>query len=247
MATLSGYTDPSMVPEPSVASMTTPTERNERRFRSLQPHVPRRLTQGYSRFVSTMKFLLPSIAVLVVLLVVLWPHIGTDDLKFRLGFAAVKLGISEEPSMVNPRYVGVDGENQPYSITADLARKLSGGLSLKGVETLELEMPKADLMMKDGTWVVLTSENGIFRRNAQTLNLKGAVNLYHDSGYEFRTDLAEINLATSSAYGSSPIEGQGPFGHLQAEGFRLDNQSKTIYFTGRSKLTLYPGSGKSVR
>ena len=217
------------------------------RMRSLQPFVPRRLTQGYSRFVSMMKFLLPAVAVVVILLVVLWPHLATDDLKFRLGFAAVKLGISEEPSMVNPRYVGADKENQPYSVTADLARKLSGGLSHKGVETLELEMPKADLMMKDGTWVVLTAENGVFARARQTLDLKGAVNLYHDSGYEFRTDLAEIDLESGAASGTAPIEGQGPFGHLTAEGFRLVNRGKTIYFTGKSKLILYPGAGKTVQ
>ncbi len=217
------------------------------RIRSLQPFVPRRLTQGYSRFVAMMKFLLPATAVVVILLVVLWPHLATDDLKFRLGFAAVKLGISEEPSMVNPRYVGADEENQPYSVTADLARKLSGGLSIKGVDTLELEMPKADLMMKDGTWIVLTAENGVFVRARQTLDLKGAVNLYHDSGYEFRTDLAEIDLASGAASGNAPIEGQGPFGHLTAEGFSLVDRGKTIYFTGKSKLILYPGAGKTVK
>lgn len=216
-------------------------------MRALQPFVPRRLTQGYSRFVSMMKFLLPTAAAVVILLVVLWPHLATDDLRFRLGFAAVKLGISDEPSMVNPRYVGADKENQPYSVTADLARKLSGGLSVKGVETLELEMPKADLMMKDGTWIVLTAENGVFARARQTLDLKGAVNLYHDSGYEFRTDVAEIDLTTGSASGTAPIEGQGPFGHLQAEGFSLVDRGKTIYFTGKSKLTLYPGAGKTIR
>jgi len=241
MVTYSGHPDPSMAtPAESPASASG-------RMRSLQPFVPRRLTQGYSRFVSMMKFLLPAAAIVVVLLVVLWPHLATDDLKFRLGFAAVKLGISEEPSMVNPRYVGADKENQPYSVTADLARKLSGGLSVKGVETLELEMPKADLMMKDGTWVVLTAQNGVFKRANQTLDLKGAVNLYHDSGYEFRTDVAEIDLTTGAASGTAPIEGQGPFGQLQAEGFSLVDRGKTIYFTGKSKLTLYPGAGKTVQ
>ena len=241
MATYSGQPNPAMTTQATAAAAPAG------RMRSLQPFVPRRLTQGYSRFVSMMKFLLPAIAVVVVLLVVLWPHLATDDLKFRLGFAAVKLGISEEPSMVNPRYVGADKEDQPYSVTADLARKISSGLSVKGVETLELEMPKADLMMKDGTWVVLTAENGVFARASQTLDLKGAVNLYHDSGYEFRTDIAEIDLTSGAASGTAPIEGQGPFGQLQAEGFSLVDRGKTIYFTGKSKLTLYPGAGKTLR
>ena len=234
-------------PDPSRTSQTDSDQSALSRMQVLQPFVPRRLTRGYSRFVSMMKFLLPAIAGVVVLLVVVWPHLATDDLKFRLGFAAIKLGISSEPSMVNPRYVGADKENQPYSVTADLARKLSGGLSIKGAGTLELEMPKADLMMKDGTWIVLTAETGVFKRARQTLDLQGAVNLYHDSGYEFRTDLAEIDLSTGTAHGTAPIEGQGPFGHLQAEGFRLVNRGKTIYFTGKSKLTLYPGAGKSVQ
>lgn len=192
-----------------------------------------------------MKVVLPIAAVIVVGLVILWPHLSTDDLKFRLGFAAIKLGVSDEPSMVNPRYVGADKDNQPYSVTADLARKLSGGLSLKGADVLELEMPKADLMLKDGSWVVLTAENGIFERAKQTLDLTGAVNLYHDSGYEFRTDLAEIDLTAGTASGTAPIEGQGPFGLLKAEGFKLANRGRTIFFTGKSRLTLYPGVGKT--
>jgi len=231
-------------PDPTMRSPAEPVAKASTTLRSLQPSVPRHLTQSYSRFVSMMKFLLPAVAVVVILLVVLWPHLGTDDLRFRLGFAAIKLGISEKPSMVNPRYVGADKDNQPYSVTADLARKLSGGLSIAGVEALELEVPKADLMLKDGTWVVLTADNGIFVRSQQTLNLTGAVNLYHDSGYEFRTDSAEIDLASGSASGTAPIEGQGPFGHLQAEGFKLMSHSKTMQFTGKSKLTLYPGAGK---
>jgi len=241
MATLTGETDP------VDAASSDQVTKAQSRIRVLQPFVPRHLTQGYSRFVSMMKFLLPAVAVIVIALVVLWPHLGADDLKFRLGFAAVKLGISEEPSMVNPRYIGADKENQPYSVTADLARRITGGNFLKGAEAVELEMPKADIMMKDGTWVVLTAKTGVFARGNQTLGLKGAVNLFHDSGYEFRTEVAEIDLAAGAAEGTAPIEGQGPFGNLKAEGFKLINRGKIIYFTGKSKLVLFPGAGKTLK
>lgn len=233
--------------EPIIDGDTVPVVEAQRRIRVLQPFVPRHLTQGYSRFVSMMKFFLPALALIVVALVVLWPHLGADDLKFRLGFAAVKLGIAEEPSMVNPRFVGADKENQPYSVTADLARRLTGGSLAEDAETVELEMPKADIMMKDGTWLVLTSKTGVFARGNQTLDLKGAVNLFHDSGYEFRTEIAEIDLAAGSAGGTAPVEGQGPFGNLTAEGFKLINRGKTIFFTGKSKLVLFPGAGKTLK
>ncbi|MEK9725506.1 MAG: hypothetical protein VW405_18790, partial [Rhodospirillaceae bacterium] len=85
----------------------------------------RQQSRFYSRFVSLMKLLLPLAALVVVALVIAWPHLNTADLKFRIGFAALQLS-DEDPSLINPRYVGTDKDNQPFSVTADLARNLSG-------------------------------------------------------------------------------------------------------------------------
>jgi len=205
---------------------------------------PRRRTiQGgaYSGFVSAMKWLLPAGALALIGLVVLWPHLSSNDFGFRIGFTALNLGDSDEPAMINPRYMGSDKDDQIFSITADTARKMSNDDA-----TFELEMPKADIALKDGTWLVLTAETGTYAKNAQTLDLVGAVNLYHDSGYEFRTEKAAIDLESSGASGNVPVSGQGPFGTLNAEGFKLLERGKTIYFTGQAKLVLHPGAGGSL-
>ena len=140
---------------------------------------------------------------------------------------------------MNPRYVGTDDDNQPYAVTADIAKKLDGeGMDVR----IGLELPKADITLKDGTWLVLTAENGIYARRNKTLDLSGAVNLFHDSGYEFRTDKAQVDLARGIAEGDRPVRGQGPFGTLNAEGFRLLNKGRTIVFTGKSKMILKPGA-----
>lgn len=146
--------------------------------------------------------------------------------------------------MVNPRFVGTDSENKPYSITADLARSLGDLKSKDAPASIELEMPKADITLDDGTWLVLTAETGLLAQYDNSLNLEGAVNLFHDSGYEFRTQKAAIDLTSGIASGNLPIQGQGPFGVLNAEGFRLVDKGKTIYFSGKSKLILHPGAGK---
>jgi len=93
--------------------------------------------------------------------------------------------------------------------------------------------------------LVLTAAKGIYGRTAESLDLEGSVVLYHDSGYEFLTEKAKIDLERSIAEGDVPVRGQGPFGNLQAEGFRLVDKGKTIYFTGKSKLVIYPGAGKA--
>ena len=211
---------------------------------NLAPHhgstpLPRRFTQTYSRFVTMMKFILPFVALILISLVVLWPHLASEDLRFRIGFAAIKASISKDPSMINPRFVGTDYYNKPYSVTADLARSI-GELG----STIELEMPKADVTLDNGTWLVLTANSGLFAHLENTLNLEGEVNLFHDSGYEFRTEKAAINMLSGVAAGNMPIQGQGDFGILSAQGFKLVEKGKTIYFTGKSKLTLHPGARK---
>lgn len=212
-----------------------------RRRPILETRARPRHTRHYSRFVHMMKVLLPAVAALLIVLIMVWPHLRSEDLRFRLSFAAITADRNEDPSMVNPRYLGIDKDNQAYSITADLARKLA-----KGSMTVELEMPKADITLEDGTWLVLTAENGVFQRRQKTLDLAGAVNLFHDSGYEFRTSEARIDLEKGIADGAAAVRGQGPFGDLRAEGFRLLDKGKTILFTGKSRMVIYPGAGRGI-
>jgi lipopolysaccharide export system protein LptC len=191
---------------------------------------------GYSRFVNLMKVLLPAVAVVLVILIGAWPHLQTKDDRFRIGFSALKDRDTEDPAMINARFMGTDKNAQPFAITADLAKNL-----VKGTAKVELEMPKADMMLDDGTWLVLTAETGIYSRETRTLELVGAVNLFHDSGYEIRTAKARIDFIQGAASGTDPVRGHGPFGELVAEGFDLENKGKIIHFTGKSKLVLFPG------
>ncbi len=202
----------------------------------------RRHSKGYSRFVTWMKVILPAVAVLLVVLIMAWPQLQSQDNRFRIGFSSLKLNAGGDPSMVNPRYLGSDKSSQAYSVTADLAKNL-----LSGNAAIELEMPKADIALADGTWLVLTAESGVYGKGQGKLDLVGSVNLFHDSGYEFRTAKASVDLKKGIAISTMPVEGQGPFGTLKAQGFRLEKNNKVIYFTGKSSLTLYPGAGKAAR
>jgi len=203
----------------------------------LEQRAPREHSTGYSHFVSMMKVLLPFAALLLIVLVVVWPNLKLQDTKFGLGFSAVKIGDGVNPSMINPRYFGTDERRQTFSITADLAKNL-----LADDRSVELEKPKADISLEDGSWLVVTASMGYFARQDEKLALEGGVNLFHDSGYEFRTEKLDIDLSSGTASGDQPVEGQGPFGHVVAEGFRLLDKGKTVVFTGKSRLIIYPGA-----
>jgi lipopolysaccharide export system protein LptC len=206
------------------------------------PRIGRLRGGRYSRFVTLMKFLLPAIALVLIALVVIWPQLQSDDSLFKLGVARLKATENGDPSLVNARFVGADNKNRPFTVTADLAKNV-----LSDTAPVELEMPKADVTMEDGSWLVLTAHTGLYDRTTKTLDLQGQVNLFHDSGYEFTTEKARVDLETGIASGDTPVEGQGPFGTLHSEGFRVVNQGDTIVFTGKSKLVLYPETTETER
>ena len=44
--------------------------------------------------------------------------------------------------------------------------------------------------------------------------------------------------------GDEPVRGQGPFGTLEAEGFRILDRGKRLVLSGKSRLVLYPVARK---
>ncbi|WP_051512918.1 LPS export ABC transporter periplasmic protein LptC [Skermanella stibiiresistens] len=184
---------------------------------------------GYSHFVRLMKVVLPLLAFGLIALLAAWPRIqGADQETPRRD--------TGELEMMRALYVGTDSQNRPFSVTADRAVQSS---SEPGV--LDLVRPRAELTLQDGTWVALKADRGRYNDKTGKLLLLGNADLFHDKGYEFKTDEAHVDVNASNAWGDLPVTGQGPFGELSAQGFRLFNGGETIVFTGRSHLDLAPG------
>ncbi len=211
--------------------------------RTFSEHIarPSRLitvSERYSRFVGLMKLMLPLGATALVIIVVAWPYLGGREDAIPLSFASIGLGLDDKVFMTNARYIGSDDKDQPYTLTAELMIEEEGA-----VDAIRLTKPQADIMLNNGSWLALTADSGVLIRENEQLTLEGKVNFFSDAGYEFRTKRAEINLVSKRAYGEEPIEGQGPFGMLNADGFRLENQGKTMFFEGHVRVTFYPDSG----
>ena len=192
----------------------------------------------YTRFVFFSKFFLLIIGIVLLGLVVALPMFNADNDNLRLVMVpAKKMTDTIQPKMSNPRFQGVDNGNQPYTITADSAVQLEG-------KKVQLANLMADIMLKNKDWVEISADEGILDLPNKKLSLKGKVHLQQDKGYEFNTEIANIDLAKKLATGDQPITGQGSMGILRAKGFELRSDSSHILFTGPVALTLYP-KGKS--
>ncbi|HKX10474.1 MAG TPA: LPS export ABC transporter periplasmic protein LptC [Stellaceae bacterium] len=211
-----------------------PTSSLRRRVRASGP------IHRYSRFVAWMKLALPTGAMMLVLLVVVWPRIQSAVEKIsqlpRIDFSQAR-----DLRMVNLHYAGKDKRDRPFTVTADSARQQS-----ESDDLVELEGPKADMTTQSGSWLALNAYTGVYRPQTQLLDLFGNVEVFQDKGNAFVTDSAHIDMGKGSAEGSDPVEGHGPFGSIKAEGFRIENQGEVIIFTGKTELLLEQHDAKEV-
>jgi lipopolysaccharide export system protein LptC len=198
---------------------------------------------GRSRFVALMKYLLPVLAFGLLALVMAWPQLVPDKDRLYPGdIPAVGPAGGNKPQVLNPRVLGVDAKSRPFQITADLGSRTQTG---DGRDVFLFDQPKADITLSDGSWVAITSDSGRYEEASKTLYLRDNVNLFHDSGYEFMTRSARFDIANDTAGGDSPVHGQGPFGMLDSEGFRVLDGGDRIIFTGKARLTIFSGARPS--
>lgn len=205
-----------------------------------RPNIRRRevaFSRRYSRFVSLSKWLFPGLAVGLLLLIVWWPRIHATLDKVRFQLPHLDLTEARELRMVQARYSGVDRENRPFVLTAEVAHQQP-----KADDLVSLDAPKGDITSADGSWTELAARDGIYQPVSQLLDLFGKVDIYQDKGNEFHTDSIHVDTAASTAESDDPVQGQGPFGQVTAEGIQIRDHGDTIIFTGHAVLDLVPRS-----
>jgi lipopolysaccharide export system protein LptC len=204
------------------------------RLASIVPLPRRRHSAGYSRFVVSMKIALPAAAVALLLALTLWSHVNTGESRFAIPKVVVKPDDLENLRMEAPRYVGVDERNQPFLVTARLAAQSASGEPLT-----QLEEPKGDIALANGTWIAMEAQRGVYDRRAEALELSGAVTLFQDRGYQLHTESARFQFRPGTAEGDAPVRGQGPDLEMEAAGFRIEDKGARIFLRGQSRILSY--------
>lgn len=187
--------------------------------------------------VSIAKRLLPLAAVGLLATVALWPEFESAADRGRLAFKRVLQVQPEALRVIEPRYQGMDEQNRPFTLTAEVA------VQAGDQEVVQLQAPRADLVLSDGGWVYVESRTGLYDRHGSQLDLAGRVTVHHDDGTQFVTEAAKVDLAAGGAAGDAPVAAQGPFGTLTAEGFRLRDRGQVVIFTGQSRVVLEGAAG----
>jgi lipopolysaccharide export system protein LptC len=197
--------------------------------RARVPPTPGRIARR--RFLITLtKWSLPVAALALLGLIAAWPEIEAITSKTRLAMNHVS-GSVEGGKLIDARYNGVDEKGRPYTITAATAWQIDPA-------RIGLTMPKGDITLENGTWLMLTSKEGTFIQNLNQLDLVKDVTLYRDDGTTMHTQSASIDMKAGAAAGSEPVHVEGPFGILDAQGFTVMDKGNAIDFPGPAHVVL---------
>jgi len=183
-------------------------------------------------FIRWTKRLLPVIAIGLLGVIAFWPELeGGDD--SRVSFRRTAQPRPEALRVINPRYRGVDELGRPYTVTARLGQQPGAA------EILDLELPRADILLSDGAWVFVQADTARYDKPAQRLDAKGDVEVYHDDGLALFTDAASVQIDTGVITSDRPVAVQGSFGTLTAErGFTVTDKGAVVNFHGPSHAVL---------
>jgi len=200
--------------------------------RSVRPPAPQDL--GRRRLIALGKLLVPAAAALVVVALVVLPALRSDPVGDAVQQRERRAAADLTAAMISPRFEGRDGRGRPFAVTASTADFASDDQRF-----VRLELPEGDLLLSDGSWVAITAARGIYDREDRLMQLAGQVNLFHDQGFELVTESAWLDLPAGRAEGGDPVTGQGPIGHIESQGFRIEERGARVIFTGESRLLLY--------
>ncbi len=197
--------------------------------RERMPPTPNRIRRR-RLLITLTKWLLPLGAMGLLALIALWPEIDAATSKARLAIGHVS-GELEGGKLLDARYNGIDEKGRPYTITAATAWQIDP-------ERVGLTLPKGDITLENGTWLMLTSKEGTFMQHLNQLDLLNDVTLYRDDGTTMHTKSASVDLKAGAAAGSEPVHVEGPFGVLDAQGFTVMDKGTAIDFPGPAHVVL---------
>ena len=186
----------------------------------------------YSRWVSSLKLILPISAACILLVLVVLPNVNGSN-------AQPKKLSAMDAAMVSPVYTSHDAQQRPFEVKADTAKQKPDAAGIT-----DLANPKAEIDLENGAKLNAEGKGAVYNEKDGSLNVQNGVVLRHSNGTTFTTDEAHIDINGKNAEGNKPVTLQGNFGEVRGQGFKAIDGGKTIIFTGHSTATLKMGGGK---
>ncbi len=191
--------------------------------------------QNYSRRVRRLKFILPLVALALLLAILL---LGKQEIDIAdLPFDYQKIELTRKgPLMREPELRGRNSAGTPYEVVAELARPDPNNQNIVYLQTV-----KGVLLGADNTETRrMTAPNGVLQRHNDQLYLTGGVRLTDWRGFELTSPTMNIDFRTEIATTQSKVEAAQGDSRIAAGGMRANAPEETLYFFNGATTTHIP-------
>ena len=187
------------------------------------------------KLTKNLKFILPSLAFFILLLLFLFPEFQAikEDTKLKIPKIDIK-----NPSLFQiegARFFAYDLKGRPFSIEIKKAIEKNSKDNIVFFENIE-----GEIQLDGKNWVVFEAGKGHFDIEKKIMYLFNSVSIMSNEGYYIDGDQMEINIETMFAKSDSHIIAHGSFGNLKASGFEYIAGEK-LNFKGPIKAIISGG------
>lgn len=186
-----------------------------------------------ARIMRWLKIALPSIAALLIGLLIIIPGIQTEGERLAIDITRPKKGELEKLHMENTSFYITDANNKVNNFNADNIDETKPGSKL-----LKLKNPSGILPNADNTWVNIQSPTGFYNQNTSLLHLLDGVEIFYSSGGTATSQEMYFDFKQSKAYSILPTTVDGEDGHIESQGFEYYQDKDLLIFTGKTHITL---------
>jgi len=146
------------------------------------------------------------------------------------------LGVEETLTMLNPRFVGQDGDGGRYVLTAN--RAVRQGLD---TQKMDLDAPQ----FKTVTGRTLTALRGKYDPDASIIELFDKVVFSDEEGRQFTTSYAYIDARANIVKGGRAISGASGLGEVRADAYEVRKDGGQLVMSGRVRGVINPSARSS--
>ena len=188
-------------------------------------------TEKHSRKVMLAKILLPSVAAVLVLILLVFPTLKKDVKEFGLDFI-ISDGEIEKLDLDKTTVYITDKNNKVNHFTAKKINETK-----TGSKKYKLIKPEAVMQLNKG-WINIKSPDGTFNQTTNLLHLTNTVEFFFSEGMILKTPEIFFDFKKSFGYSNNRVTGKGSLGNIDAQGLEFSSADDYFAFTGKTTIII---------
>jgi len=192
------------------------------------------VNHSYTRFIKAMRYVLPLIAVALLVVVITWSEIDNQIVAIpKEDLIPTSETIIGQTELTNPRFESVDEFNQPILVVAEKALQ-----NQRNPDLVNLTKPIADFKTERGNTMHIEANEGTLEQKEEKLFLQYNVKIKHDDGYTLEGEELRVNMKTKQAFSDKNVRISSEKGEITAEGLDGNMETGILIFKGPATLIL---------